>query len=166
MTVEHSNPSTSEVAPSRPTASDTFRVDAVPDLRAGNQRALLAVRLLAAAALVVSAYVHGRLALDVGMGGPLLARGHLFAAHAVLTALIAAALLVRDNRAWLMAVVLSAFGLAAILASVYRPLPAVGPFPGIDEPTWLLNKALAAFVEVTVIALWLIRRIAPQEPAR
>jgi hypothetical protein len=34
----------------------------------------------------------------------------------------------------------------------------------IDEPTWLLTKAVCALAELTVIALWAIRRIAPSSP--
>jgi hypothetical protein len=67
----------------------------------------------------------------------------------------------RSTRVWLFAVVLSGAGLLGILASVYFPVASVGPFPAIDEPTWLLTKAACALAELTVIALWLVRRIAP-----
>lgn len=162
MTLEQSKVSTSvstSLAMSRPE-------DVASSQPAGSRRALLALRLLAAVALMVSALIHARLSLDVGMDGPMLTLGHLFAINAVLNALVAVALLLRSNRAWLMAVVLSVSGMVAIVASVYFPLPAVGPFPGVDEPAWLLSKALAAFVEMSVITLWLVRRIAPEEPQR
>jgi hypothetical protein len=135
--------------------------DAALRQRGGDPRALLISRLLAAAALVVTAFIHAKLAADIGLGGPLFGRGHLFAAQAVLSAGLALAMLTRDNRVWLVALVLSVAGLGAILASVYFPVPAVGPFPAIDEPVWLLNKAVCAFAELAVISLWLVRQIAP-----
>jgi hypothetical protein len=127
----------------------------------GDPRALLVARLLAAAALLVTAFIHARLAADVGLGGSLFGRGHLFAAQAVLSLVLAVAMLTRDNRIWLVALVLSVAGLGAILASVYFPVPAIGPFPAINEPVWLMNKAVCAFAEASVITLWLVRAIAP-----
>jgi hypothetical protein len=131
----------------------------------GDRRALLVARLLAAAALLVTAFIHARLAADVGLGGPLFGRGHLFAAQAVLSLVLALAMLTRDNRIWLVALVLSVAGLGAILASVYFPVPAIGPFPAINEPVWLMNKAVCAFAEASVITLWLVRAIAPPRPS-
>jgi len=130
----------------------------------GDPRALLAVRLLAAAALLVTALIHARLAFQLGLGGAPLGRGQLFFIQAVFSAVIATAMFTRNNRVWLLAVVFSAAGLIAILASVYFPITAVGPFPAIDEPTWLLTKAICALAELTVIALWAIRQIAPSSP--
>jgi len=128
--------------------------------RDGDPRALLAARLLAALALLVIAYIHGKLALHLGLR-PMLGQGQLFAAQAALSAVLAGTMLSRDNRVWLVAVVLSVGGLGAILASVYFPVPSLGPLPAIDEPVWLLNKAICALAEISVIALWLIRQIAP-----
>jgi hypothetical protein len=72
----------------------------------------------------------------------------------------------RNSRVWLFAVVLSGAGLLGILASVYFPVASVGPFPAIDEPTWLLTKAVCALAELTVIVLWAIRQIAPPSPPK
>ena len=130
----------------------------------GDPRALLAVRLLAAAALLVTALIHARLAFQLGLGGAPLGRGQLFFIQAVFSAVIATAMFTRNSRAWLLAVVFSAAGLIAILASVYFPITAVGPFPAINEPTWLLTKAISALAELTVITLWAIRQIAPTNP--
>lgn len=145
--VQEGEPSTTQVA--------------APPGRAGDPRALLVARLLAAAALVVTAFIHGRLAVQLGVSGPLLSQGRLFAAQAALSAFLAVAMLTRDNRIWLVAVVLSAAGLGAILASVYFPVPALGPFPAINEPVWLMTKAVCAFAEASVLTLWLVRQIAP-----
>ena len=130
---------------------------------AGDPRALLAARLLAAAALLVTALIHARMAFQLGVGESL-GRGQLFLVQAVVSAIIAMAMFTRDSRVWLFAVVLSGSGLLGILASVYFPIPSVGPFPAIDEPTWLLTKGIVALAELTVIALWVIRQIAPPSP--
>jgi hypothetical protein len=145
-----------------PIATESTATESTAPLRrGGDPRALLVARLLAAAALLVTAVIHAKLAADIGLGGPLFGRGHLFAAQAALSGVLAVAMLTRDSRVWLVAFVLSVAGLSAILASVYLPIPAVGPFPAINEPVWLLNKAVCAFAEASVITLWVVRQIAP-----
>jgi hypothetical protein len=134
---------------------------------AGDPRALRAVRLLAAGALLVMALIHAKLAFQLGVvGGSPLGLGKLFLLNSLASATLALALALfsRNSRVWLFAVVLSGAGLMGILASVYFPVASVGPFPAIDEPTWLLTKAVCALAELTVIALWLIRQIAPVSP--
>jgi hypothetical protein len=133
---------------------------------AGDPRALLAARLLATGALLVSALIHAKLAFQLGVGGMPLGRGQLFLVNSLLSAIIAIAMLSRNSsRVWLFAVVLSGAGLLGILSSVYFPVASsVGPFPSIYEPTWLMTKAVCALAELTVIVLWLIRRIAPAGP--
>jgi hypothetical protein len=130
----------------------------------GDPRALLAVSVLAAAALMVMALFHARLAFQLGLGGSPISRGQLFFVEAVISAVLAAAMFSHVRRVWTFAVAFSGAGLGAILASVYFPIAAVGPLPAIDEPTWLLSKAACALAELTVIALWLIRQIAPPSP--
>lgn len=147
-----------------PTTSPTTSPATQPGHVTGDPRALLALRLLAAAALLVTALIHAKLAFQLGLGGPPLGRGQLFFAQALFSAVIATAMFTRNNRAWLLAVVFSGAGLIAILASVYFPITAVGPFPAINEPTWLLTKAISALAELTVITLWAIRQIAPTNP--
>jgi 4-amino-4-deoxy-L-arabinose transferase-like glycosyltransferase len=90
--------------------------------------------------------------------------GPLFLLNSLASATLALAFSSRNNRVWPFALVLSGAGLLGILASVYFPIASVGPFPAIDEPTWLLTKAVCALAELTVIALWAIRRIAPVSP--
>lgn len=158
MTVFHVSTSVQEGEPSTSQATESEHLS-------GDSRALLAVRLLAAAALLVTALIHARLAFQLGMGGSPNGRGQLFFVQAVVSAIIAIAMFARDSRVWPFAVVLSGAGLMGILASVYFPIPSFGPFPAIDEPTWLLTKAICALAELTVIALWLIRKIAPPSPA-
>jgi hypothetical protein len=136
----------------------------VSESAAGDPRALLASRLLAAAALAASALIHARLAFGLGLGGMPLGTGQLFLLNAIASAVLAVGMFTRSTRVWLFAVVLSGAGLLGILASVYFPVASLGPFPAIDEPTWLLTKAACALAELTVIALWLVRRIAPVSP--
>jgi hypothetical protein len=131
---------------------------------AGDPRALLALRVLAAFALLVTAVIHARLAFQLGMGASPHGGGRLFFLQAVISAILAMAMFTSSRRVWLFAVVLSGAGLLGILASVYFPIPSFGPFPAIDEPTWLLTKATCALAELTVIALWVIRQIAPPSP--
>ena len=145
-----------------PSSAQVAQVAAAPR-RAGDPRALLIARLLAAAALMLSAFIHGKLALDLGIGGPLVGQGQLFAAQAALSSGLAVTMLSHDNRVWLAAVVLSVVGLGLLLASVYFPIPAVGPFPEINEPVWLMTMTVAAFAQAAVPTLWLIRQIAPPD---
>ena len=133
---------------------------------AGDPRALLAMRLLAAAALLVTAIIHARLAFQLGLGGLPFGRGQIVLLTALASAILAIAILSRNSRVWPLAVVLSGAGLLGILASVYFPVASVGTFPAIDEPIWLLTKAVCALAELTVIAIWLIRQIAPARPSR
>lgn len=151
--------------PQDPAAGTSAQEDeaTAPPQRVGDPRALFAARMLAAAALAVSAFIHAQVAVHYGLSGPLLGTGQLFAAQALLSSALAVAMLTRDSRVWLVAVVLSVAGLTSIFASVYFPLPSVGPLPAIDEPVWLMNKAVSAFAEASVIVLWLVRQIAPSK---
>lgn len=157
MTASHVSTSVEEGEPLTSQATES-------EHPAGDPRALLAARVLAAVALLVTAIIHTRLAFQLGVGGVPLERGTLFLVQAVVSALLAMAMFTRDSRVWLFAVVLSASGLLGILVSVYLPIPAFGPFYAIDEPTWLLTKGIVALAELTVIVLWLIRKIAPPSP--
>jgi hypothetical protein len=130
--------------------------------RAGEPRSQLAVRLLATGALLVGALIHAQLAFRLGVGGLPFGRGQLSFLNALAGAIIALAMFTRSSRVWIFAFVFSGAGMLGILAGAYFPVASVGPFPAIDDPTWSLTKAVCAVTEVTVIALWLIRRkIAP-----
>jgi hypothetical protein len=121
-----------------------------------------ALRLLAALALVASAYLHFVLALENGLEGALFTMPQLFIGQATVAALAAGLLLVGDREwLWLPAVAVAIGSTLPILASVYFPLPAIGPMPPINEPIWYGEKILSALVGATVPVLYLIRRIAP-----
>ena len=129
---------------------------------AGHPTTLLALRGLAALALAVSAYLHFMLAIENGLEGALFTMPQLFIGQACVAALAAGMLLVGDREwLWLPAVAVAIGSLIPILASVYFPLPAIGPMPPINEPIWYGEKILSALVAATVPVLYVIRRIAP-----
>ncbi|MCW2696295.1 MAG: hypothetical protein JWR62_1380 [Modestobacter sp.] len=104
----------------------------------------LGLRVVAAAALALSAYVHWDLAR-----GPLVAGGHvtvagLFTAQAVVAIVVAVVVLLRPGRAaWTAVAVVGLASLAALVLSVYVQIPAVGPLPTLYEPLWYGEKVLA-----------------------
>ncbi|MGH3314561.1 MAG: hypothetical protein ACRDO0_00305 [Nocardioidaceae bacterium] len=129
---------------------------------AGHPTTLLALRGLAALALTVSAYLHFMLAVENGLEGALFTMPQLFIGQACVAALAAGLLLVGDREwLWLPAVAVAIGSTIPILASVYFPLPAIGPLPPINEPIWYGEKILSALVGATVPVLYVIRRIAP-----
>jgi hypothetical protein len=135
---------------------------AAPGRPAGYPGTLLALRLLAALALAASAYLHLKLALENGLEGTPFTLPQLFVGQAA--ACIAAVLMlaVRDRELfWLAALAVGIGSTVPLLASVYFPLPAIGPLPPINEPVWYGEKILSLGVGAVVPMLWLIRRIAP-----
>jgi hypothetical protein len=136
-----------------------------PSRPVGHPTTLLALRILAAFALIGSAYLHLMLALENGLGGALFTMPQLFVAQSAAAAVAGGLLLVGDRELlWLPALAVAIGSTVPILASVYFPLPAIGPMPPINEPIWYGEKILSAVLGSTVPLLWLIRRIAP--PAR
>lgn len=129
---------------------------------AGDQTTLFAIRILAVVALLTAAYLHIALALEGGLTDVPVSMAQLFMVQSVMMLVVAGLLLFRpDNRIWLVAVLLALGSAMPLLASVYFPLPAIGPFPPIDEPVWYTEKMLSLAAELAVPVLWLIRRIAP-----
>ncbi|MDP9497133.1 MAG: hypothetical protein M3P46_05650 [Actinomycetota bacterium] len=111
--------------------------------RAGGLRVL---RVVAAAALVVSAYVHVDLARRVyGFSAEQLTVGDLFLAQAGAATSAALALLLRPGwLTWALAALVGFGSLAPLVLTVYVAVPAVGPFPAIYEPGWYPAKTAAA----------------------
>ena len=131
---------------------------------AGHPGTLLALRLLSALALVGSSYLHVKLALDTGLDGKPFTMPQLFLGQAVAAAAAAGLLMVRDRELFWLPALASAIGSAVpLLASVYFPLPAIGPMPPINEPVWYDEKLLSLALAASVPVLWMIRRIAPPE---
>jgi hypothetical protein len=140
-------------------------LDAKPIRRrqaAGNPVTLLTLRLFAVGALLASAFLHLKLAVESGLSGELFTMPQLFVGQASAAAAAAIVLLTGDRGlVWLVAVGVALGSSVPILASVYFPLPAIGPFPPINEPIWYGEKMLNFAVAFTVPMLWLIRAIAP-----
>jgi hypothetical protein len=151
----------SRIAPTQ-TAPEVATAAAVRPRPVGNPTTLLALRLLAAAAQLVSAYLHLALALENGLEGQLFTMPQLFIGQAAVAALTGGLLLVGDRQLlWLLALAVAIGSIVPILASVYFPLPAIGPLPPINEPVWYGEKLLSLAVGATVPVLYLIRSIAP-----
>lgn len=105
----------------------------------------LALRIVTAVALAVSAYIHLRLADGYGLVGQQVTEGDLFLAQASAAAVAALALLVRPARlTWALAAVVGFGSLAAVVLTVYVAVPAIGPFPRVYEPIWFPEKVTAA----------------------
>jgi hypothetical protein len=135
-----------------------------PGRAGGHPATLLTLRLLSALALVASSYLHVKLALEGGLGGDPFTLPQLFIAQAAAAAVAGGLLMVRDRELfWLPALAVAIGSTVPILASVYFPLPAIGPLPPINEPVWYGEKILSLAVGATVPVLWLIRRISPPQ---
>lgn len=127
------------------------------------------LRLIAAAALAIDAYVHADLVDRYARnqsGG--LSQGQLFQIEAGVAALAALLILLFGRRlVWALVLVVSASALAAVMISTNYDIGAIGPIPDMYEPVWYGEKVFAAVAEavavgVAVIALiaapWLRRR--------
>lgn len=102
-------------------------------------------RVVVAAGLVGSAYVHLDLAPTYDGIGEQLTVGDLFRAQGVVGLLAAATvLLMRRRVALLLAVAVAVASTAAVASSVYVRIPAVGPLPELYEPLWYLDKTVSA----------------------
>ena len=105
----------------------------------------LAVRLLTAVALAVSAYVHLDLSSSPYYAGGQLTLGALFLAQSVVAAVVALWVAVRPSRAaYAAAAAVAAASFVALVLSTYVRLPSVGPFPILYEPVWYADKVVAA----------------------
>lgn len=105
----------------------------------------LVLRVLTAAALAVSAYVHLDLSSSPYYAADQLTLGALFLGQAVVAAVVALWVLVRPSRAsYAAAAVVAAASFAALVLSTYVRLPSVGPFPVLYEPVWYADKVVAA----------------------
>ncbi len=117
----------------------------------------LALRLLAAASLGVSSYLHVVLAQGPPVAGGQVTLAGLFLAQAAVAALVAVWVLVRPGRpAWLAVAVVGVASLLALVLSVYVKIPAVGPFPALYEPAWYADKVLAAVTAALAAASALV----------
>ena len=110
---------------------------------------LLALKLVAAAGLIIDAVVHLQLADEYDANrGSLLSQGDLFRAEAAAALLAVLVLFVaRGWIAWVLALVVSVTALAAVLVYRYIDLGSIGPLPDMYEPLWFTKKVLATVAE-------------------
>ena len=133
-----------------------------PDLGRGTAAWVLGV--VVAAALVVDAVVHLRLAGGYQQSAPSgIGAGNLFRLEAAAAVVVAVWVLWRGSRASLLAAF--AVGLSAAVAVVlyrYVDVPALGPLPAMYEPVWFVEKSVSAVAEaVAVLVAVLALRLAP-----
>lgn len=108
-----------------------------------------ALTLIAAAGLVIDAYVHFHLASGYsGVKSSVLSQADLFRGEATVAAIAAAAVLLRPRRyTAAFAFLVAAAGTAAVLVYRYVDVGAFGPFPNMYEPLWYGEKSLSAIAE-------------------
>ncbi len=105
--------------------------------------------LVAVAGLAIDAFVHLDLASSYDLvKSSVLTQGDLFRAEAALAIIAAVALVVRPRR-WtaLIALLVSAGGLAAVLLYQYVNIGAVGPLPNMYDPVSFPEKTLSVWGE-------------------
>lgn len=107
------------------------------------------LRIVTAAALVIDAVVHFRLASDYqlafpgGIGG-----GTVFRIEATVAVIAAIFVLLRGSRtSYVIAFLVTASALGAVLLYRYVEVPAFGPIPSMYEPIWFYEKSLSAIAE-------------------
>lgn len=106
----------------------------------------LLLRMSVAAALLVSAVVHLRLADDYALAFPGgLGGGTMFRLEAVAAlAALAVVLWWGEVRGYLPALVVLVAAFAAVVLYRYLPIPALGPVPSMYEPVWYAEKTVSA----------------------
>jgi hypothetical protein len=114
------------------------------------------LRLLTAAALGISAYVHIHWAPTYAYPGTITGT-QLFYAQGVTAAVVAAVLLLTGNRwVWAVAAVVGLASFAAVMVSRYGSIGSIGPLPDMTDHTWQPSpdKLLSAVVEALTPLLW------------
>lgn len=137
---------------------------------------MVALRVLIATGLVITAVIHWQLApgyqqaASSGVG-----QDTLFRIQAVASVLAAVYVLVRGTRpAYLVAAVVGFAALAAVVVTAYVQVPAIGPLPAMYEPVWFTTKTLSAVAEglagiLAVVGYMLLSRArhrTARQPAR
>jgi hypothetical protein len=129
----------------------------------------VAARLLTAAGLAYSAYVHWHLhAQYAGNKTSTLSQGDVFVVQAVACVVVLVLVVALPDRAplqlqigvWLAAFAVAAGSLAAVLVSRYVDLGKIGPLPDMYEPVWYglkTRSAVAEAVATAASAAWLLR---------
>ena len=128
----------------------------------------IALRVLAAAALGVSSYVHLHLAHYFAHLGSTITMGQLFIVQGIVAAAVAVWLLVTGMRlAWWAAAVMGAASFAAVMVYRYVDVGAIGPLPNMYDATWQPSpdKVLSAIAEAAVVVLFVVWWVLHRRPA-
>ena len=122
----------------------------------------MALRVLAAAALGVSAYVHLHLAHRYAYPGTI-SGTDLFRAQGVTAIVVGVALLATGHRwAWVAAAVVGLASFGAVMLYRYVDVGAIGPLPNMYDATWQPSpdKLMSALVEIALPVLWAVHLVA------
>lgn len=133
-----------------------------------NSVARLSVRVLAVAALAISAYVHLHLAHRYGYPGTITGTD-LFYTQGSVAALVALVLLVTGNKwVWVAAALVGLASFGAVMLYRYVDVGSIGPLPNMNDPTWRPSpdKLMSAIAEAAVVVLWLVHLALSRRPAR
>ena len=126
----------------------------------------IALRVLAAAALGISAYVHLHLAHLYAYPGTI-SGTTLFRVQGVTAIVVGVVLLATGHRwAWLAAAVVGLASFGAVMLYRYVDVGAIGPLPNMYDATWQPSpdKLLSALVEAALPVLWAIHLVARVSP--
>lgn len=133
-----------------------------------------ALILITVAGLAIDAIVHFHLASgtrivdglqvnysEVRNSANSISQGDLFRIEAIVSVVVAVALLLRPRRyTAALAFIVSLAGFAAVVVYRYVDLGKLGPFPPMHEPFWYTEKTLSAIAEgvaaVTALVLFLV----------
>jgi len=128
------------------------------------------LRLLGAAALAISSYVHLHGAHFYTSLGNTITQADLFYAQGAVAAAVGLWVLLTGQRlAWVAAGLVGAGSFAAVMLYRYVNVGAIGPIPNMYEPTWQTNeKLLSAYAEAAavVIAVIALSRLLRTPPGR
>ena len=127
----------------------------------------LALRVLATAALGVSAYVHLHLAHLYAYPGTI-SGTDIFRAQGATAIVVAVVLLATGHRwAWMAAALLGLASFGAVMLYRYVDVGAIGPLPNMYDATWQPSpdKLLSALVEIALPVLWVIHLVVGTRPA-
>jgi hypothetical protein len=108
------------------------------------------LRIATAGGLAVDAYVHADLVAryDANRGTGSLSQGDLFRIEAVVSGLVALALLISGRRlVWIVSWLVAGSALGAMLFFRYYDPGLLGPLPDMYEPLWFREKTVAGLAE-------------------
>ncbi|GAA2502732.1 hypothetical protein [Terrabacter carboxydivorans] len=126
------------------------------------------LRAITAAALIVDAVVHLRLASGYQQSAPSgIGAGNLFRIEAAAALIVGAWVIMRGSRrAFMGALIVGLSAVGAVVLYRYVDIPAVGPLPGMYEPVWFFEKSLSAVAEAVAAVAALMALVVSGHPSR